>query len=93
MDAGIACLVNVQSNSVTRRSLTAGDKNFMSTFGGGGRASNKYSISIFFSKHCPAKPSHANAAAMDDTVAQMKIELMFAILLCSCFFVIGCALR
>ena len=23
---------------------------------------------------------------MDDTVAQMKVELMFAILLCSCFF-------
>ena len=72
MDAGIACLVNVQSN-------------FMSTFGGGaGRATN--TACPFFSKHCPAKLSHANAAAMDDTMAQMKIELMFAILLCSCFF-------
>jgi hypothetical protein len=60
--------------------------------GGAGRATNT-AFPFFFSKHCPAKPSHANAAAMDDTVAQMKIELMFAILLCSCFFVIGCALR
>ena len=70
-----------QSNSVTRRSLTAGNKNIMSFFFGGGRASNKYSIFYFFFKTTPAMPI---AAAMDDTdtVSQMKIELPYFLLFC-----------
>lgn len=73
-----------QSNSVTRRSLTAGNKNIMSFFLGGGRASNKYSISYFFSKQPQPSPAMPIAAAMDDTdtVSQMKIELPYFLLFC-----------
>ena len=67
-----------QSNSVTRRSLTAGNKNIMSFFFGGGRASNKYSIFYFFFKTTPAMP----IAADTDTVSQMKIELPYFLLFC-----------
>ena len=48
-----------QSNSVTRRSLTAGNKNIMSFFlGGAGRATNT-AFPIFFQNN----PSHANCCS------------------------------
>ena len=59
-----------QSNSVTRRSLTAGNKNIMSFFLGGQGEQQKQHF-LFFFKITPAMP----IAADTDIVSQMKIEL------------------
>jgi len=52
-----------QSNSVTRRSLTAGNKNIMSFFFGGGQGEQQIQHFLFFFKTTPAKPSHANCCS------------------------------